>query len=249
MISPEMPEGMGIASDSGAIYGTSATALDRTEFVVTASNSAGSANVTIFLTVEVPHCPAMADFPRTAASESYAFDCTQISGYKGVSERTCVLNEDKASATWSIPISYCVEDKLGTNFLIGIVLIIIGVVLLVLGIFFMVKRDRKYLPKKPVSKTAPPSPIPMAPAPYSPAPVSVPDSSPVQNAFPIIVTSLSPAQVPVPASIPASSPVPVPIPVPTPTSTSFQAPKPHPFLLLRSLSIPLSIRDFNKHPT
>ena len=153
MISPELPEGMGIASDSGAIYGTSATTLDRTEFVVTASNSAGSTNVTIFLTVEVPHCPAMADFPRTAANESYSYDCTQISGYKGVSERTCVLNQDKASASWAIPTSYCVEDKLDLYFLIGIVLIIIGVVLLVLGILFMVKRDRKTLPKKPASKT------------------------------------------------------------------------------------------------
>ena len=54
-ISPDLPEGMGIASDSGAIYGTSVNALDRTEFVVTASNSAGSVNVTIYLMVEVPH--------------------------------------------------------------------------------------------------------------------------------------------------------------------------------------------------
>ena len=92
-------------------------------------------------------------FPRTAANESYSYDCTQISGYKGASERTCVLNQDKASASWAIPTSFCVEDKLDLYFLIGIVLIIIGVVLLVLGILFMVKRDRKTLPKKPVSKT------------------------------------------------------------------------------------------------
>ena len=85
-ISPDLPEGMGIASDSGAIYGTSVNAMDRTEFVVTASNAAGSTNVTIFLTVEVPHCEAMADFPRTPANESYSYDCTQITGYKGVSE-------------------------------------------------------------------------------------------------------------------------------------------------------------------
>ena len=142
MITPDLPEGMGIASDSGAIYGTSATALDRTEFVVTASNAAGSTNVTIFLTVEVPHCEAMADFPRTPANESYSYDCTKITGYKGVSERTCVLNADKASATWAIPTSYCIEDKVDLYFLIGIILIVNGVVLLILGILFMVKREK-----------------------------------------------------------------------------------------------------------
>ena len=96
----------------------------------------------------------MADFPRTPANESYSYDCTKITGYKGVSERTCVLNADKASATWAIPTSYCIEDKVDLYFLIGIILIIIGVVLLILGILFMVKRDRKELPKKPSSKAA-----------------------------------------------------------------------------------------------
>ena len=66
-----------------------------------------------------------------------------------MSERRCVLNADKASATWAIPTSYCIEDKVDLYFLIGIILIIIGVVLLILGILFMVKRDRKELPKKP----------------------------------------------------------------------------------------------------
>ena len=63
------------------------------------------------------------------------------------------MNEDKASASWAIPTSYCIEDKLDLYFLIGIVLVIIGVVLPILGILFMVKRDRKTLPKKPASKT------------------------------------------------------------------------------------------------
>ena len=96
----------------------------------------------------------MADFPRTPANESYSYDCTQISGYKGVSERTCVMNENGNAATWAIPTSYCIEDKVDLYFLIGIILIIIGVVLLILGILFMVKRDRKELPKKPSSKAA-----------------------------------------------------------------------------------------------
>ena len=128
--------------------------MEHTEYVVTASNAAGGANVTIFLTVEIPHCDAMADFPRTPANEGYSYDCTQISGYKGVSERKCVLNADKASATWAIPTSYCIEDKVDLYFLIGIILIIIGVILLILGILFMVKRERKELPKKPSSKAA-----------------------------------------------------------------------------------------------
>ena len=64
------------------------------------------------------------------------------------------MNADKASVTWAIPTSYCIEDKVDLYFLIGIILIVNGVVLLILGILFMVKRERKELPKKPSSKAA-----------------------------------------------------------------------------------------------
>ena len=48
-----------------------------------------------------------------------------------------------------------IENTVDLYFLIGIILIIIGVVLLILGILFMIRRDRKELPKKPSTAATP----------------------------------------------------------------------------------------------
>lgn len=213
-ISPSLPNGLMINENSGAILGTPVVLSSTTTYVITVSNTAGSVDTNITLSVELPKCVAMDDFPATTVGESFSLNCETIDGYKGVSERTCVGNSINSAGTWSLPSSYCIKKKVDIFLIIGIILIIVGILLVIWGIMLMLNRDdKKTLPKtastsktktsKPVVvPTSTPAPV-AAPAPAvpasAPAPVAAPASTPAQ------VAASAPASAPAPAPEPATS--------------------------------------------
>ena len=138
-VEPEFPSGL-VLETNGRIQGTPTTATATADYVVTASNEKGSCTATLTITVELPKCDAMKDFPATTVGESYTLDCTTIEGYKGTSTRTCV-NAGIGLAKWDKPTSFCIESKMDLSFVIGIILIIVGMIIVVLTVISVSKTN------------------------------------------------------------------------------------------------------------
>ena len=137
-VEPELPSGL-VLETNGRIQGTPTTATATADYVVTASNEKGSCTATLTITVELPKCDAMKDFPATTVGESYILDCTTIEGYKGTSTRTCV-EAGIGLAKWDKP-SFCIESKMDLSFVIGIILIIVGMIIVVLTVISVSKTN------------------------------------------------------------------------------------------------------------
>ena len=137
-VEPEFPSGL-VLETNGRIQGTPTTATATADYVVTASNEKGSCTATLTITVELPKCDAMKDFPATTVGESYTLDCTTIEGYKGTSTRTCV-EAGIGLAKWDKP-SFCIESKMDLSFVIGIILIIVGMIIVVLTVISVSKTN------------------------------------------------------------------------------------------------------------
>ncbi|KAK8794527.1 hypothetical protein WA171_003649 [Blastocystis sp. BT1] len=137
-VEPELPSGL-VLETNGRIQGTPTTATATADYVVTASNEKGSCTATLTITVELPKCDAMKDFPATTVGESYTLDCTTIEGYKGTSTRTCV-EAGIGLAKWDKP-SFCIESKMDLSFVIGIILIIVGMIIVVLTVISVSKTN------------------------------------------------------------------------------------------------------------
>ena len=138
-VEPELPSGL-VLETNGRIQGTPTTATATADYVVTASNEKGSCTATLTITVELPKCDAMKDFPATTVGESYTLDCTTIEGYKGTSTRTCV-EAGIGLAKWDKPTSFCIESKMDLSFVIGIILIIVGMIIVVLTVISVSKTN------------------------------------------------------------------------------------------------------------
>ena len=138
-VEPEFPSGL-VLETNGRIQGTPTTATATADYVVTASNEKGSCTATLTITVELPKCDAMKDFPATTVGESYTLDCTTIEGYKGTSTRTCV-EAGIGLAKWDKPTSFCIESKMDLSFVIGIILIIVGMIIVVLTVISVSKTN------------------------------------------------------------------------------------------------------------
>ena len=138
-VEPELPSGL-VLETNGRIQGTPTTATATADYVVTASNEKGSCTATLTITVELPKCDAMKDFPATTVGESYTLDCTTIEGYKGTSTRTCV-NAGIGLAKWDKPTSFCIESRMDLSFVIGIILIIVGMIIVVLTVISVSKTN------------------------------------------------------------------------------------------------------------
>ena len=137
-VEPEFPSGL-VLETNGRIQGTPTTATATADYVVTARNEKGSCTATLTITVELPKCDAMKDFPATTVGESYTLDCTTIEGYKGTSTRTCV-EAGIGLAKWDKP-SFCIESKMDLSFVIGIILIIVGMIIVVLTVISVSKTN------------------------------------------------------------------------------------------------------------
>ena len=137
-VEPEFPSGL-VLETNGRIQGTPTTATATADYVVTARNEKGSCTATLTITVELPKCDAMKDFPATTVGESYTLDCTTIEGYKGTSTRTCV-EAGIGLAKWDKP-SFCIESKMDLSFVIGIILIIVGMIIVVLTVISVRKTN------------------------------------------------------------------------------------------------------------
>ena len=137
-VEPELPSGL-VLETNGRIQGTPTTATATADYVVTARNEKGSCTATLTITVELPKCDAMKDFPATTVGESYTLDCTTIEGYKGTSTRTCV-EAGIGLAKWDKP-SFCIESKMDLSFVIGIILIIVGMIIVVLTVISVSKTN------------------------------------------------------------------------------------------------------------
>ena len=138
-VEPELPSGL-VLETNGRIQGTPTTATATADYVVTARNEKGSCTATLTITVELPKCDAMKDFPATTVGESYTLDCTTIEGYKGTSTRTCV-EAGIGLAKWDKPTSFCIESKMDLSFVIGIILIIVGMIIVVLTVISVSKTN------------------------------------------------------------------------------------------------------------